>query len=286
MTKYSALLLLTLLLTIAACDGHPTSTITPMPTITPNINATVTAIVAETTNIWTAAPTAEFLYAILWLGKKQNDGAITPVGSGVVVHLNDEEYLATALHVAKESNFNPLIRRGGIWKSVQWTTVGTEEDTDIAVLQTSAETLSHLTPRYGIAGTFIGMAGRAMGFPDLGTSKDIHHFLEEDNGIPIPLTVLVSSYISDPESPIHFAGGYANAGFSGGAMLLPTSDGWTIAGIITHRAHVDRPVLWYNPNTENTEPVQNFRVMEPSGLIRFTDFKAVKRLIAESEKRP
>ena len=229
------------------------------------------------------APTAEFIYAVLWLGTPINEGATMPVGTGVVVHWNGEEYLATALHVAKECRFQPHIRRAGHWWSPQWTTVGIDQTTDLAVLKTAMAKLSNLTPRYGTEGVILGAIGRAMGFPAFGSARDIDHIAEIE-GHPVPLTVLVSAYLNlpdDPARPIHFTGGYINAGFSGGAMVFPANDGWTIAGIITHRAGLWRPVFRRKEETGEYIEDPALFVSEPSGMIRFTDFSEVERLIAQ-----
>ena len=54
------------------------------------------------------APTSEFLAAILWLGGTSRSGDDVPIGSGVVVHHEDQEYLATALHVARSLRLSTL----------------------------------------------------------------------------------------------------------------------------------------------------------------------------------
>ena len=230
----------------------------------------------------TSAPTSNFLLAVLWLGGVSQAGIGLPVGSGVVVHHNDEEYLATALHVAKECAFQPLIRRSGEWRQAQWETIGTNEDADIAVLKTSSGTLSSLTPRYGMAHVDIGGVGRAMGFPAISDPTEISHVAEIE-GAPLPLTALVASYVqpSPGASPdIHYAGGYINGGFSGGAMVFPTSSGWTIAGIITHtEGFIRQTVLRWNATTGSYEPDADFVVNEPSGLIRFVGFRTITDLI-------
>ena len=228
------------------------------------------------------APTSEFLAAILWLGGTSRSGDDVPIGSGVVVHHKDQEYLATALHVARSCAFQPFIRRSGLWNRPSWETVGTNEDADVAVLKTSSGTLSGLTPQYGFSHVYIGAIGRAMGFPAITDPTEISH-IGEMAGLPIPLTALVASYFrpqQGTESDIHYAGGYINGGFSGGAMLFPTSSGWSIAGIITHREGFSRQtILRRNVATGIYEPDDNFVVNEPSGLIRFAGFGTITNLI-------
>ena len=80
-------------------------------------------------------PDANVLNPILWLGSGGSKQP-SPVGSGVVAHVDDKEYLITALHVAKSCNFKPLLRSQGKWNSINWRTVATDRNYDIAVLET------------------------------------------------------------------------------------------------------------------------------------------------------
>lgn len=227
------------------------------------------------------APTAEYLLSVQWLASATSNGSAAPVGSGVVVHHQDKEYLATALHVANDCRFQPLIRRREEWCSAQWQTIGMDESADVAVLRTSTASLASLTPRYGLGNVTIGAVGRAMGFPAISDPEAVSH-ISDIEGVPLPLTTLVSAYFSpgtDANAEIHYAGGYVNAGFSGGAMLLPTAQGWTIGGIITHREGVLRTVYRRNSETGQLEKDNDLAISEPSGLIRFAGFKIVTDII-------
>ena len=224
------------------------------------------------------APTSEFIYATLWLGGLNSDGNVTPTGTGVVVHHREQEFLATALHVARQCNFQPLVRRNGFWGRCHWSIVGIDEEADIVVLEPHPANLSNSTPEYGRDGVTIGAVGRAMGFPALSDPGELDH-IGELEGHPIPVTVLVSSYFSQLEGQnlrVHYLGGYVNAGFSGGPILLPSDTGWRIAGIITHREAVVRSMYRRNEETGETE-----RILygEPSGLIRFADIRVAIELI-------
>ena len=221
------------------------------------------------------APTSEFLLAVLWLGRAISDGVAVPVGSGVVVHHQDREYLATALHVAEPCGFQPLVRRYSQWFSCQWETVGIDREADVAVLKTSTAKLTNLTPRYGLEDVVLGRVGRAMGFPAISDPQEISHVAEIE-GAPVPLTTLVSSYLQPATTAaprIHYTGGYVNAGFSGGAMLFSTSTGWTIAGIITHREGVTRSLLRRDTTSGKFEEDGDLAYSEPSGLIRYADIR-------------
>ena len=232
------------------------------------------------------APTAEFLQAIVWLGYRKEDGNGAPEGSGVVVHHQGREYLATALHVAKRCKFQPLIRREGRWVPAYWDTIGVDDTADIAVLSTLSVKLSNLTPKYGFAGALIGAVGRAMGFPALADPEEMSH-ITEMNGFPIPMTMLISSYAQltkGADESIHYTGGYVNTGFSGGAILLQTTidgSGWSIGGIITNRGGLLRNILRKDANTGEVDDDDELFVAEPSGLIRFAGIGTVTNLIEQ-----
>ena len=231
------------------------------------------------------APTSEFLTSVLWLGTttEPRNGIGVPAGSGVVVRHHGEQFLATALHVAKDCRFQPLVRRNGDWRRADWETVGVNEGADVAVLRTSTADLTPLEGRYGFADVIIGAVGRAIGFPSLTDRAEVSHFAES-NGLPVPLTTLIASYFrAGPEATtaIHYAGGYINSGFSGGAILLPTLDGgWTFGGIITHREGISRnSISRINPETQRPEVDPNLSVNEPSGLIRYAGIGNVTNII-------
>ena len=219
------------------------------------------------------ALTAEIIYAVLWLGKVRDDSTAVPVGSGVVVHHRGNEYLATACHVAKECDFNPLIRRMNEWKRIQWDLVVADEHRDVAVLK-SAASLTPLTPAYGDANTRYGSLGRAMGFPTLDNRylETVSEFGDID-GHPLPITAVVSATMAPRDGDFQFAGGYVNSGFSGGAIVFPTEDSsWTIVGVITERGAVLRPI----GTAEKGRPLYT---LEPTGVVKFVRMKTVLELI-------
>ena len=305
---------LALLATLAACSAEPTAVAvvnTPVPTTTVETSPTEPHLFIEPTlpqptsmlpsrsntkavtrgaeRVTTPrAPTSEFLRAVLWLGYRKANGDVAPIGSGVVIHHQGREYLATALHVAQGCNFQPLVRRNGQWLSASWETIGRNAAADVAVLRTPTLELSNLTPTYGYAGVLIGAVGRAMGFPALGDPEEVSHITEME-GLPIPLTVLISSYAQltgGADMSIHYTGGYVNSGFSGGAMLLPTTvgSGWSIGGIITHREGVLKNVYSKDPNTGRFAKDERLVVAEPSGLIRFAGIGIATSLIEQASQ--
>ena len=229
------------------------------------------------------AITAEVIYAVLWLGCQTGEGLGRPIGSGVVIHHEGHEYLATALHVAVPCAFNPLVRRNGKWRTITWERVVTDEALDIAVLRTSQEhvQLSSLTPSYGAkAGTSYGSIGRALGFPAL-SAEFIEPGMAErmiqelDGGHPIPVPVVVTvSFVFNRDTM--YTGGYVNSGFSGGAIVYPTAGKqkhrWSIAGIITERGGVLK-------STGIDEGGKHVVIMEPTGMVKFTRMESVLALI-------
>ena len=159
--------------------------------------------------------------------------------------------------------------------------MGVDEQCDVAVLRTSTAKLSHLTSNYGFGNVLVGGVGRALGFPAISDPRDMSH-VAQVGGAPIPLGVLVASYFLPPtEASVHYLGGYANSGFSGGAVVLPTIQGaWTIAGIITHREDVPKGTI-YGKDAETGRWVlrDDLCLKEPSGVIRFAGFGVVTNLI-------
>jgi len=80
---------------------------------------------------------------------------------------------------------------------------------------------------------------------------------------------------------VHYAAGVVNAGFSGGAILVPTtSSDWRIAGVITHVEGVVRPVQRLHPQTEKGEPT-DYAYLQPSGIIRFADIGVAQAIVEQ-----
>ena len=219
-----------------------------------------------------SVPTVAFLDTVIWLGGDGGNGEILPAGSGVCIHLEGCEYIVTALHVAKDCWFDPLVRRGQRWRRMELKCIAKDDSADIAVFKnTRGEAPRNENepnmPRYGGRGILFGAAGRAMGFPTTGDLHEDTLYIAEMDGVPVPVCALVCSYSSvSPESTSSsIAAGYINKGFSGGAILFPTNDNyWTIAGVITHR-------LGVVSTPGDTE--------EPSGLIQYTKWSWVEGLI-------
>ena len=233
-----------------------------------------------------AAPTSEFLLAVLWLGHSHDGKTALPVGSGVVVHRDDDEYLVTALHVAKGCNFSPLIRRNGGWRVPSLEFVAMDKDIDIAVFKSLGNVrLSRLTPRYGLSNALIGTMGRAMGFPTTGKPEQDTEYIVEISEDPIPICALICSYanVSKDFPATSVAAGYINRGFSGGAVLFPTKNDWTIAGIITDRLSVPAGAVRIDKDGKPLNADERIYTQEPSGLIRYTNFHKVEQLIDNNQ---
>ena len=216
-------------------------------------------------------PTANIINPILWLGH-ESGGLTSPLGSGTVININNEQFLATALHVADPCSFNPQVRYQKRWNRLIWQTVGIDIQHDIAVLKSDTLLDSRRIPvKYGEPeGLIYGQIGYALGYPGIGNSVD--HIVEA-NGRPIPLIAIATAVFGVDQA---YSPGYINAGFSGGALAFPVGDkDWTIAGIITAFPTVPRPV--YNNGAKTGDYVH-----EHSGLIKYTSINVVKNIINKS----
>ena len=169
-----------------------------------------------------SAPTAAFLDTVVWLGRVNQNGETLPAGSGVCVHREGREYIATALHVAELCGFDPLVRRNQRWMRMELECIASDDSADIAVFMNTRgvapEEDRPNMPRYGSRGILFGTVGRAMGFPTTGNIHEDTRFIAEMDGVPVPVCALVCSYSSvSPELPSSsIAAGYINRGFSGG----------------------------------------------------------------------
>lgn len=219
-------------------------------------------------------PEANVLNRVLWLGRVGSQQSF-PVGSGVILFHRDRQYLATALHVAEACDFQPLVRFSGQWNSIDWRTVATDRDHDIAILQTSFTLDDQKIPvLYGEPkGLIFGQFGYALGYPGFHyeTGPSVDHILEA-NGRTIPMVALVMANFS-AGGTFTYSASYINAGFSGGAVVFPMPDSaWTIAGIISHFPNVRRPVYRSGEKTQDT-------VMQHAGLVGYAAFRVVEALV-------
>ena len=187
-------------------------------------------------------PTADVLNRVLWLGASTRSGEF-PLGSGVIVDVGGVEYLVTAHHVAHECGFRPLVRYNKQWNKLDWELIVKDESNDLVVLKPKDLTLDagRIPILYGeVKGLMYGQVGYALGYP--GLSGDDTRHVTEMNGRPIPIPALVIATFFAGSSEICSAG-YINAGFSGGAVVFPVEDKWTIAGMIVNYPTILRPVL-------------------------------------------
>ena len=219
-------------------------------------------------------PEVNILNPILWLGRRETN-TCSPAGSGVIVNLNNNQYLVTAFHVAKPCDFRPVVRLNGQWNSIDWRTVVLDEEHDIAVLETDTILDPRKIPvRYGEPGGLVfGQIGYALGYPgvedEVGWSTD--HIIEA-HGRPIPIVALVVANFTSGGNAT-YSSSYINAGFSGGAIAFPMGQrDWTIAGIITHFPTIRRPVY------RNGEKTGDY-VRQHAGLVGYTPFGVVEKLI-------
>ena len=222
-------------------------------------------------------PQANILNPLLWLGRQKSDTCV-PVGSGVLVNLNNKQYLVTALHVAKRCDFRPVVRFNGQWDSIDWRTVVPDKEHDIAVLETDTILDTKKIPvRHGEpSGLVFGQIGYALGYPGVNGEEgpSIDHIIEV-KGRPIPVVALVvANFTAGGKST--YSASYINGGFSGGAIVFPMDqDDWTIAGIITHFPTIRRPVF------RNGEKTRDY-VKQHTGLVGYTPFGVVEKLINDA----
>ena len=222
-------------------------------------------------------PTANVLNPILWLGCHRN-GSEVPECSGVVIQIDETEYLVTALHVAEPYGMSPLVRYNDKWNAVNWETVATSREDDIAVLRTDMVLDGSKIPvKLGkAAGAIHGQIGYNLGYPGVfdESGPKTNHIVEV-GGRPIPIVALATqNFALEGKGP--YSSSYINAGFSGGAIVFPIgTDDWTIAGIITHFPTIPRPVY------RGSEKTGDY-ILQHTGLVGFTPMERVVELINES----
>lgn len=188
-------------------------------------------------------------------------------GTGVLLQYAGQEYMATALHVARRCNFNPLIEYDEEWRPYTWEVIGKDEENDVAVLQRvgveNARIASTSGAMYGKKGVVLGAQAVALGFPEI--LDGINWRRVEGSLRPVPMTVSVSLYFGCGET--HYSGGYVNRGFSGGAIVAWNGNQPSIVGIITKKAGVYI--------TEDSDYTEN------AGLVGFADITVVERILSE-----
>lgn len=220
-------------------------------------------------------PTLENIFPVQWLGH----GTSGPAGSGVIFHAADQNYLVTAKHLLDTIATDPRIFQAHEWRLAKWNLVAEDASLDVAILAFH-ETEPPLFPtqKMGVAGTRYGDIGRALGFP--ASSENLFSAYQ---GIPVPVPIPICAYVN-PVSDIQIAGGYLNAGYSGGAVLLPLDgahslDGThSLAGIITEKHNLMRPIV-----SAADESVQHdLLAVESTGIFQFTSMDAVLRLLGNA----
>lgn len=229
-----------------------------------------------------ATPTTDVLRHVLWLGAEEGPSDAVPIGSGVIAYFENREYVVTALHVAEPCGFQPLVRHSGKWNTVNWKTVATDTDNDIAILSARGK-LSEPSEFVGYGemdGLIFGQIGYALGYPGVWDSAGprLDHIAEMKR-LPLPVVALVlANHVAG--NPTTYCSSYINAGFSGGAVVFPLpKNKWTVAGIITHFPTVLRPVYRDGRVTGDT-------VQEHAGLVGYTAFSFVRNMLtAKAGKR-
>ena len=165
-------------------------------------------------------------------------------GTGFAVEVDGKQYLVTANHVAKACQYEPQLLMGGWDATLNWKTIGKDEDADVAVLAADRQLCAATQIQVGTGQILYGQMGYALGFPaDYGT--DIFGKLQDsDYGtrvLPMPAPV---TFYGSGTSQGHYWGS-VTAGFSGAPAVFPTipdssarqnllgSENWAITGIVT-----------------------------------------------------
>lgn len=214
-------------------------------------------------------PTLEDVRPVQWLGH----GTSSPAGSGVVFHAAEQNYLVTAKHVLDAITTDLRIFQEHEWRRVEWNLVTEDANLDVAVmaLLTDAPPLFP-TQKMGVAGTRYGDIGRALGFP-----AHSETLFSAYQGVPIPVPIPICAY-DNPMSDIQIAGGYLNAGYSGGAVLLPVDGANSLAGIITEKHNLMRPTV----RSSDASLQHELLAIESTGIFQFTSMDAVLRLLGNA----
>ena len=238
-------------------------------------------------------PTAETLLRVVWTGRQDNN-SVVPFGSGVIVSLEDGEYLVTAHHVAANCNFDPLIRYKNQWYPLSWRVLADSENLDVTVLESDTKFISADNPLpvgYGVVkGVMHGQIGYALGFPRIVSDSGFnltHITVMKDRPIPLPAVLVVNLPVGAPESA--YSAAYINDGYSGGAIVARVAETgkWAILGIIKHAPSVNRPVL--RPVTDSKGKVDYVPtgevVKQHTGLVGYTPWSRIKKLITDSKQQ-
>ena len=177
----------------------------------------------------------------LFVGCNQDDTAQGSVGSGVLLHYGGREFLATANHVVDGCGYQPWIELGGTWHPGQWSTIGVDTESDVAVLKLlGAEgCITDLSVRYGVDGVTMLAQGVALGFPSIqGDEIDWPRWSQDPLEKPIPIGIPLLLSYNLPAGNIHYSGGYVQYGFSGGPVIAWVGNHASVVGIITHKGIV------------------------------------------------
>ena len=216
---------------------------------------------------------SRILGAVVAIGCEGEDGNVRRVGTGVAVLHGGKEYLATALHIVEQCDVQLNIGIGE-GRAPEWTTVGTDQEADIAVLTTDSIEITQDHPPYADQQPPHGTLGYAIGFPSaIGVT-----FVENPTARKaLPIAVPVVTNVTSADGT-HYAGGYLNHGFSGGAIATQQGNGaWQVVGIITHKLYAYQYFSYEDPETGETK--FDSRARDHAGLTGFTEVKKVIEII-------
>ncbi|MCY3691111.1 MAG: serine protease [Chloroflexota bacterium] len=201
-------------------------------------------------------------------------------GTGFAVEIDGEQYLVTANHVAKASQYKPQILMEGWDSTFNWKTIGKDEDNDVAVLAADRQLCPPTEIQIETGKITFGQTGYALGFPmDYGT--DIFGRLEPEGDAPsYPMPMAAPTTFYGGGNPRYYWGSVA-IGFSGGPVVFPTwpdpsrpttplsSGNWAITGVVIGYAkrqfEIDKDgALWPEVNLSYEQPVGMVKVADKS----------------------
>ncbi len=152
----------------------------------------------------------------------------------------------------------------GAWMSSTWEVIGTDSESDIAVLRRIGgddKKIARLAARYGNEGIVFGASATALGFPGATPPIEWARFEEHLRPVPIPAHITLSFGIGRGS---YYTGGYLSHGFSGGPIVAWSGTNPTISGIITRKANV----------------IRSDGTLEHAGLVGITDITVAERMIS------
>ena len=239
----------------------------------------------------TALLSVNVLNRIFCLGK---DSKI--VGTGTVLDVDGKQYLVTANHVARSCGYEPQLLLGGWDATMNWSTIGKDEEADVAVLAADRPLRSTPQPLLEEGKIAFGTPGYALGFPaDYGIDL-LHRFADDGGGaFPMPAPVVYYQPDNDTNNSMHLWG-HVPTGFSGGPVMIPTVEAFLSPNILGDaRTGYDQSRYWvilgivlgyaqrlHTADLDGAALDLNVRYQQPAGMIRVAKKEVFLQLIRQN----